>query len=285
MIAEHFDRNLDARYYAGEPIEVELQLTDAAGAIEDPTGRAFVLAIYRADRSRLASAAGVVPAGSAAYVAFAIDGNATEAAVGLSGLRYELAEVIDAGRLVLAAGRLTVATSAEAPGAVFPGASAGGPVSRFSIQMLANRPRIVVTQRGGTGAPGLTAAQQLYDAGIISAPSVEAMDARFSASEYGVLILRAAGIVAGGYYAQYRSFRADRVRRLLARVESGTGTADIVLKVSGEIVLGPITATFDGSDLVDLAIIIPASSNVIVEVVNVVGEVTRLLVVYESVPA
>lgn len=159
MIYDRIDRNLDARFYAGEPIALELQLASPSGALENLEGRSFRLTVFRPDRTVVVSAAGTIIDGEDVHLAFCVPGSATGSLLRVLGLSYEIAEDLGAGSVdLIVSGSLTIHPSAAGPGAIESVPQVGGPVTRFVRTLATNRPRIVAMQRG---ARGLSLAEQL----------------------------------------------------------------------------------------------------------------------------
>ena len=169
MIVDHFDRQGVARFYAGEPIGVELQLLDAEGAVQDLTSRAFAMTLFGADRVAVNSIAGVATSDGA--VAFHLAGSISAGLFGRTDLRWEIAELVVDGRDVLDGGQLLILA---APGSVTPtaGVSTGATVTRFVRQIETDRPRLILSQRGAAGA---SAAAVLFAAGLIDGPTADAL--------------------------------------------------------------------------------------------------------------
>lgn len=172
-LASRFSVNGDCRCYAGEAVTVELAFDDGAGGTIDLSGRSFAFTIYRTtDREQLVSVAGdILTDGDGHFVRFVIDGEQTESLWGADRLRlaHEVAELTGSGRDIWIAGKFAVDRS---PGNVTPAAGdSAAPSTRFLFDQRFPRRTIISAK----GAPGFSAAQLAFDAGLIPEATAEAL--------------------------------------------------------------------------------------------------------------
>ena len=102
---------------AGEPFLLQVEFQDKDGAPVDLGARAFVLSVYRQDRSVVQQLAGVRDSDSKGpFLRFEEDGAWSEGLFGIGGLKVELAELYLRGSNRIATGTLTIkATAASVP--------------------------------------------------------------------------------------------------------------------------------------------------------------------------
>lgn len=160
-----------ATLYAGEPLVIELTITDASGTAIDLTGRTFAMTAFRtSDRSTVES---VVVEATGTTPTLAFDGVQTEEfyALNLAGRRLgiEIVELLDDGVDVKLEGALTVLKRASVSGSQPPVITGGAPVIQVLFRETVRS--VVISQRG---VPGLSAFEQLYLAGTITAPTADA---------------------------------------------------------------------------------------------------------------
>lgn len=155
---------------AGESLNVELQLF-AGATVDDLAGRSAALTVFDRDRATVKSVAGEIKTDeSGDYWAFGIAGAITTDWFGQTGYGYEIAEILDTGRDIIVSGKISIQVSAATvtadPSVV------EGPSARFTATDIQGNRRILVSQRG---APGFSAAQQAYFAGVIDEPTEAAL--------------------------------------------------------------------------------------------------------------
>ena len=102
---------------AGEPFLLQVEFQDKNGAPVDLGARAFVLSVYRQDRSVVQQLAGVRDSDSKGqFLRFEEDGAWSEGLFGIGGLKVEIAELYLRGSNRIATGTLTIkATAASVP--------------------------------------------------------------------------------------------------------------------------------------------------------------------------
>ena len=102
---------------AGEPFLLQVEFQDKNGAPVDLGARAFVLSVYRQDRSVMQQLAGVRDSDSKGqFLRFEEDGAWSEGLFGIGGLKVEIAELYLRGSNRIATGTLTIkATAASVP--------------------------------------------------------------------------------------------------------------------------------------------------------------------------
>jgi lysophospholipase L1-like esterase len=179
-IAEDFT----ARFYRGEPIVLELQLEDVAGAPEHLASRTFFAALYRSSGEVFDRAAGVVAidTNGRPYLTCAFNGDISDALYGEPLLRYAIGETHDSGNDIIVDGALIIL---PAPTGLVAGSGTivDGIATRFVRRLeVGGRSRFVVSERGPAG---LSAAQIAVAANDIDEPTPEAFMAhlRSTASE------------------------------------------------------------------------------------------------------
>jgi hypothetical protein len=184
MIYSRFDSALSVRVYAGEPLTLELQLTDDSGSVEQVAGRVFDLVLV--DVNGLAIVGGRAPGtaaqdGSGAYVTATLDGDQTALLANIEEPGYFFREILANGTDPIVRGKIELypAPIAGEPGAPVPAAL--GSSGRFLVSVTRRATRTVVVQRG---ARGFTPEERLAftrnpATGLpwISEPTVEAMAA------------------------------------------------------------------------------------------------------------
>ena len=160
--------------YAGEPVNLELQFLDAAGAAEPLAGRSIICIVSR-NGVEIDRQTGTIATDNAGnYASFSFGSALSLGTTAQLGITYAFVEQLENGWDTIGEGFLVVAYAAagQAGGAV------DGSAFRFEITQVSGSYRVVVEQRG---ARGLSLSQELGTtpqallAGIV-APVTEAID-------------------------------------------------------------------------------------------------------------
>jgi hypothetical protein len=149
-----FGANGRAIVYAGEAVTVGFRLTDAEGAVQDYTDRAFGLRVYDDGGTTRINLPGVLTShADGDYIAFTIeDSDTSSLTAALRG--WEFVEFVDAGRVVIMAGSFQLAIGS---GAAQASGSPGSGGSGVTLYELATDTNIVTVQY--LGAPGAAGSQ------------------------------------------------------------------------------------------------------------------------------
>lgn len=194
-LAAPFGPAQDVRIFAGSDFVIEYAVEDGVGAAIDLTGRVFALVVFDAATEEEILSRSAMAAGES--VQLALLGDETRALRDERGrrvYRVQLLELTQTGTDVITDGGLFVMASASTvvPAAV--GATTAPPV----VQVIRVGDTRQLTYRY-QGAPGLSAAQQAFAAGLIDAPTAEALMARLGddAAQAGAAAGGTAGATAG----------------------------------------------------------------------------------------
>jgi hypothetical protein len=133
--------------YAGEPLNLELQLVDAAGVAESLAGRTIVCVISRGREEIDRSAQITGSDASGDYAGFSFDGAVSLSVVAELGITYVFIEQLANGWDTIGEGYLVV--SFAATGTV--GGTLEGMAQRLRVGAGPDCKRVVIEQRGGRG--------------------------------------------------------------------------------------------------------------------------------------
>jgi hypothetical protein len=145
-----FGEDGQAIVYAGEAVTVGFRLLDAAGDVQDYTGREFALRVYGDGGTTVANVNGEETAhADGAYISCSLeDADTEDLAPGLRG--WEFVEYTASGRVVIGAGQFDIALGASAAQS---GGSPGVGLSGITLYTLRTDTNIVtVSYMGATGA-------------------------------------------------------------------------------------------------------------------------------------
>jgi hypothetical protein len=164
---------------SGQPTTYKLRLKAADGTYQDLAGRSFSLALMSSRATLYAYTATVATEDGASTATMTVPAAANTALLTGKGVaedyRLSIGETVDGAYAEIMTGVHQVRLGPDLDSAEDGGAEGEAVV----YSLLADTGLIEITQQG---APGSSAAQLLYQAGLIDAPTAEAMDAYYRAA-------------------------------------------------------------------------------------------------------